>query len=350
MNKNKREEFEHTIWCRIETLIEERKVKQSQLVQLCKEIGMPVTQPELSKLYSRNKKINIYELTAISKALGVSVDFFVSGVAYHKNSLPNGNVPGKLLCRADDEAFSSYFGDYYIYYNATTEQEDSIQCGKMTIYEDEEGYCKVELTINVGIYLNQEKIVKKYEGHMLITTLLSGAYIIVRNDSIGELCFMIMRYRPFTVKQVECRILLCLTIGAGESKLPTVHRMLISRNELSAEQIRDSRSYLNLYGNAIRIEKNKALELKEALDEGAEKQALENLLNLLPERQYYEVSIELLRRHLHLDREKFAVFIANLLSLAETEPYLKIRETDDNLAYAIFARQTDFRSDIPPDD
>lgn len=350
MSRNKRKEFEDAVWNRMKELIKENRIKQSQLVQKCKEIGMPVTQPELSKLYSGTKKVNLYELTAISKALDVPIDFFVSDFVPFQEDLLYNRESKKLISKADDEAFFSYFGEYYIYYNTTAEQEDKVQCGKMVISKEKEGYCKVELLIYTGAYQNKKELVKKYEGRMILTTLLSGAYIVLRNDSIGELCFMTMRHRTFTVKQVACRMALCLTIGAGENKLPTVHRMLLSRNKLLDEQIQMMRPYFNLYGNVIRIEKSKVRELDNALEAGEEKEALKALLRVLPEKQYYEVSIELLRRHLHLDREKFAVFIASLLRLADTEPYSKIYETDDNLTYALIEKLTANKNGIPPDE
>ncbi len=349
MKRNKRKEFEDAVWIRMKELIIEKKIKQSQLVQKCKEIGMPVTQPELSKLYNGTKKINLYEVTAISKALDIPIDFFVSDFVSGQEDLLYSRESKKLISKADDEAFFSYFGEYYIYYNTTAEEEDKVQCGKMVISKEKEGYCKVELSIHTGAYQNKKEVVKKYEGRMILTTLLSGAYIVLRSDSIGELCFMIMRHRTFTVKQVACRMALCLTIGAGENKIPTAHRMLVSRNSLSDEQIRMVQPYFDLYGNVIRIEKSKVKELRDVLETEAEKEALEALWKVLPEKQYYEISVELLRRHLHLDREKFAVFIASLLKLADTEPYSKIYEADDNFTYAIIEKLTANKNGIPPD-
>ena len=75
MGSNNENIYAEDIWNRIAELLKERSVKQSWLVQRCKEIGMPISQPELSKLYTRKKKINVYELLAIAKALEVSVDF-----------------------------------------------------------------------------------------------------------------------------------------------------------------------------------------------------------------------------------------------------------------------------------
>ncbi len=349
MKESKKEKLEDAIWNRIEKLMVEKNMKQSQLVNQCKVVGMPITQPELSKLHNRVKKINIYELTAIAKALDVPVDFFVSDyVPYREEFMCDRS--NKLLSKAENEAFGTYFGDYYIYFNTTTEQEDKVQGGKMSIFKEKAGYCKVELLINTGAYRDTKEIVKKYEGRMFITTRLSGAYIVLKNDAIGELCFMTMRHRAFTVKQLECRLALCLTIGAGENKLPTVHRMLISRRKLSDEQVEAIRPYFDLSGNLIRIEKSKAIGLVENLNSEEEKAALEMLWKILPEKQYYELSIELLRRHLHLDREKFAVFIADILRTAETEPYSKIRENDDNLTYAILAQQDVIRNGMPPDE
>lgn len=45
------------------------------------------------------------------------------------------------------------------------------------------------------------------------------------------------------------------------------HRMLISRNKLLDEQIQIIQPYFDLYGNVIRIEKNKVKELEDALEQ-----------------------------------------------------------------------------------
>lgn len=349
MNENKRKDFDSAVWNRIEELIKEKKIKQSQLVQKCEEIGMPITQPELSKLHREAKKINLYELAAISKALDVPVDFFMSDFIPYQDDLLSSKKSKKLLSKADDEAFGGYYGSYCIYYNVTTEQTEKIQCGRMIISRAKEGYCKVELMIHTGTYKDKKEVVKKYEGRMLITTLLSGAYVVLRNDLIGELCFMIMRYQTFLTGQMECRMALCLTIGAGENKLPTVHRMLISREALPKEHMKDIQPYLDLYGNVIRIEKNKAKELYNALEKEEDKKELDALWRRLPEKEYYEVSIELLRRYLRLDRKEFAFLIANLLRLADTEPYSKIRQTDDSLTYEVINQFIISKKGIPPD-
>lgn len=349
MSENKRKDFDSAVWNHIKELINEKKIKQSELVQKCGEIGMPISQPELSKLYNETKKINLYELTAISKALDTTVDFFISDFIPYQDDLLSGKESKKLLSKADDEAFDGYYGKYCIYYNATTERAEKIQSGRMIISPAKEGYCKVELMIYTGMYKNKKEVVKKYEGRMLITTLLTGAYVVLRNDLIGELCFMIMRYQTFLTEQMECRMALCLTIGAGENKLPTVHRMLISRKELPKEHIKDIQPYLDLYGNAIRIEKNKAKELRNALEKEEDKEELDALWRRSQEKEYYEVSIELLRRHLRLDRKGFAFLITDLLRLADTEPYSKICQTDDGLAYEVI-NQIISEMGVPPDD
>ena len=337
MSGNERKEFENAVWMCIEELIRKKGIKQSQLIRKCGEIGMPITQPELSKLYNKTKKISLYELTAISKALDISVDFFMSDFVSRQDDLLDSRGSKKLLSKADNDIFSAYLGQYYIYYNVTVEQKSKVQRGRMTISQENE-YCKVELLIYTGTYRNKKEVVKKYEGRMLITIPLSGAYIVLRNDLIGELCFMTMRYQTFTTRQLECRLALCLTIGAGANKLPTVHRMLISRKALDKNQVEDIQPYLDLYGNVIHIEKNKARELRNALEKEDNKKELDALWRRLPEKEYYEVSVELLKRYLHLDRKEFASFVANLLSLADTEPYSKIRESDDAFAYAMLEK------------
>ena len=146
---------------------------------------------------------------------------------------------------------------------------------------------------------------------------------------------MELRHRMFAVKQLECRLALCLTMSEGENRVPTVHKMLLFRQELTEEQLRVVRPYLDLYGNVIRIDKEKANQLADSLNSEAEKEALQALWNMMPGKQYYEVSIELLLRHLHLSKDEFAAFISKFLSFADTQRYSKIYENDDNLLYAL---------------
>ncbi|MBD5393099.1 MAG: hypothetical protein HDR71_17230 [Lachnospiraceae bacterium] len=335
MGSNNENIYAEDIWNRIAELLKERSVKQSWLVQRCKEIGMPISQPELSKLYTRKKKINVYELLAIAKALEVSVDFLAYKDLSSGADLLNTGKSQKLLSRADSEQFNAYLGEFNIYYNKTSEQTDEIQKGHLKIFKDSLGYCEVRLQILTGEYRNRKEIVKEYTGRMLITMFLSGAYMILKNEQTGELCFMELRHRMFAVKQLECRLALCLTMSEGENRVPTVHKMLLFRQELTEEHLRVVRPYLDLYGNVIRIDKEKANQLADSLNSEAEKEALQALWNMMPGKQYYEVSIELLLRHLHLSKDEFAAFISKFLSFADTQRYSKIYENDDNLLYAL---------------
>ena len=182
MGSNNENIYAEDIWNRIAELLKERSVKQSWLVQRCKEIGMPISQPELSKLYTRKKKINVYELFAIAKALEVSVDFLAYKDLSSGADLLNTGKSQKLLSRADSEQFNAYLGEFNIYYNKTSEQTDEIQKGHLKIFKDSLGYCEVRLQILTGEYRNRKEIVKEYTGRMLITMFLSGAYMILKNE------------------------------------------------------------------------------------------------------------------------------------------------------------------------
>lgn len=332
MSKEKENIFADNVWNHIAGELKKRNAKQAWLIRRCKEVGMPILQPELSKLYNKKKKINIYELAAISKALDVPVDSLLYGQAKNKEDILNTRNSMKLLCDVNEEQFRAYLGEYYIYYNVTDDERSELkQNGILSIEKDTEDFCRVELKIEIG----KSGTTKTYEGRMLITTVLSGAYIILKNDALGELCFMALRHRNFTVKQLECRLALCLTIGAGENKVPTAHKMILSRLNLTKEQITVVGGCLDLYGKGIRIEQEKAMELSRTLSDIEERIKLEELWKILPQKKYYEVSIELLRRTLGLDRKDFAKFIMELLRLAETETYAKIYDIDDSLLYAL---------------
>ncbi|MDO4304109.1 MAG: hypothetical protein Q4D94_09350 [Bacillota bacterium] len=357
MAKDKESIFADGVWNYIAGELKKRDVNQAWLVRRCQEVGMPILQPELSKLYNKKKKINIYELAAISKALDMPMDYLVYGKAEKNVDILNTQNSSKLLCDANTEQFKAYLGEYHIYYNVTDDDRPELkQSGTLTVAKDSEGFCSIKLKIRIG----STGTVKTYEGRMLITTVLSGAYLILKNDALGELCFMILRHRNFTVKQMECRLALCLTIGSGENKLPTAHKMILSRSNLSEEQLTLIEGYMNLYGKGILIEQGKANELVQHLSSEKEQAKLKELWKVLSQKRYYEVSIELLRRTLNLDRKEFARFIAELLKAAESESYVKVYDGDDSLLYSVIGDKTEndaepevvskkVKSGIPPD-
>ena len=324
--------FEKQLTERVVSELKKRKIKQIQLLTLCKEIGMPISQPDISKIYSQRKALNIYQLSAVCKALKMPVDYFVWGEDRHREDFCDTHN-SKTLHDSGTE-LECYAGRYYFYYLSTAAGEDKILKGKLAITEDED-FGKAYLDLNTGEKDREGKrIIKKYSGRILVSSTLGGAYLIFKNESIGEICMVCLRHRNYSVKDVECRIGLALVMGAGESKEPTVHRTLLIRQELADEQLEELRPWLCLIHDNICIERDNLRVL------------LERERELYPEygnqiirigdytsRDMVTFSSEALRRQLRMGRKEFVDFLSVMYQRADIEKNYKISQSDDILLY-----------------
>lgn len=324
--------FEKEITERVVSELKKRKIKQVQLLTLCKKIDMPISQPDISKLYSGKKEFNLYQLSAVCKALKMPMDYFVWEEDKHREDFCDTHN-SKFLHDSGTE-LECYAGRYHFYYLSTAAGEDKILKGKLNIVEDED-FMRACLDLDTGEKDREGKrIIKKYSGRILVSSALGAAYLIFKNESIGEICMVCLRHRNYSVKDMECRIGLALVMGAGESKEPTVHRSLLIRQELDDEQLEELRPWLHLIYDNICIERDN---LNALLVKGKE---------LYPEygNQIIRIgdytsgdmvsfSVEGLRRQLRMGRKEFVDFLSMLYQKADVEKNYKISQADDIQLY-----------------
>ena len=102
-----------------------------------------------------------------------------------------------IIYKISDEICNFYCGEYDCYFYPTKSDENEIIRGKIKIEKDwENQYCRVliEIDTNQKITDTDEPYIKKYEGHMFISTKLKICYCIVHNDELGECNFIAFRY------------------------------------------------------------------------------------------------------------------------------------------------------------
>ncbi len=330
------DKFDYTISQRIKEEMNRQNIKQCQLVARCAEIGMSVSQSDISKICSGKKSLSAYQLASISKVLGLPMDYLSWGEdklredfcdTHNSETLIDGNKSNKEM--------DYYAGEFHIYYLSTADGEDKILHGVLYVKEQEGFYC-LQLDLNTGIKdINNQFIIKTYCGRILASTSLGAAYFIVKNEKIGEVCMICIRHRIYNTKQAECRMGLSLTVSAGDSKVPTVHRVLLVRQPLSNQVLENICPFMRMAGNDVYIDGEKFEKLLwETIEENPDKsEELKNLLNYTVKKSFYDISVDVLRKQTSLEREAFARFIARIYREAECPVNYKITPADDLRVY-----------------
>lgn len=227
----------------------------------------------LSKIMKRRTKLGLDHLFAICKALKIDPSkifeipeeykrSFSTDLGLFQNTIFRNNAT--LIRDPGNVAFNGYVGQtYYIYFYSTISSEISLISGKLKFDASEENtYCKATLELYTG-KKNQEgeDIYKFYEGELLISLSMGCCYCILMSSVTGEFCFLNFRHMYLFNQSLVCRISAALTTSSGESKLPTVHRALISYRKLYFTDDNDSdldfiQGQLRLNNSSIIIQKS----------------------------------------------------------------------------------------------
>lgn len=329
--------FEKQAIDRLVTEISKRGIKQNQLLAMCNEIGMPISQPDISKICSGGKKLNLYQLASLSKALGKSTDYFVWGEDRHYEDFCDPH--GSKVLYDNGEELGCYQGRFHCYFLSTALNEDKLIHGTLDIDQLKESY-DVRLSLDTGEKdYRGTPILKKYSGRILVSTALSGAYLIVKSEILGEICMICLRHRHYSLKEAECRLGLVLTISAGEVKEPVAHRCLLVRDELAKDYQEILSPWLHMIGSdVIRIEVGK---LDKILEEASEQypefadEIKEIKIHAL-KKQYIDFSVEMMRRQLPLDNRQFVALLSKLYRVSEKIKSHRISQADDICAYTMY--------------
>lgn len=165
-----------------------------------------------------------------------------------------------------NEDLDKYYGDYYCYFFPTIKEEQGIIQGRFCINKlDDEHYAKVLLTLDIPKRGKKQIIQKNYEGIMIISSKLSACYCIISNAELGECNFITFRFnRALNTVDNQGGLASVSTISAGHEKVPTIHRMLISRKQLNKAMLKKLGPHLYLNRSDIIIEMKKLEEVIEA--------------------------------------------------------------------------------------
>ncbi len=327
-----KDEFSKEVWERVKAVLELRKISQVQLKDLCQQHNFSISQPEISKLYTGKVSLNLYQLAAFSSVLKIPIDQFVN---------PGGDpaffriMDSVFITSPQSEAFNGYLGRFYVLFHSTSPFDKKILHGKIEFGSSEnQEFCRAVFELDTGDHdMKGSRIVKKYQGQLLISDKMGVAYCILLNRRIGEICMMEFRYRSFFVRRVECRMGLSLSVASGETKTPVVQKVFLSREEIIDEEI------VKEFAPCLKLESEEFLISKESFQSLAEKEKIpgfdfEALMKELELEEYIRVDENMIRRvDKRIDRRTLVHILAVLKRYSEGKYLVNLSEKDDSQAY-----------------
>ncbi len=231
-------------------------------------------------------------------------------------------------------AFRGYLGSYYIYFTPTYSSGEGFIKGILTLKEGASIVkAKVELLAH-SKGKEETSVNKLYEGTLIYSNSLNCFYCILSSADVGELCFLMFRQMHLYASSLECRLAEVLTTSAGgEDKNPTTHRMLISREEVSDEDVLALLPLLNLNCSVITVS-------KEALEQVASSnpkfgEVINHVLSTPGMRvtEYYQIRENTIRAEMHdLDSNLEVPLVVALRARELSSRYNKVsKKADDNI-------------------
>ncbi|MBQ7066868.1 MAG: helix-turn-helix transcriptional regulator [Lachnospiraceae bacterium] len=243
---DKTTEFIKMISKNVKDILDERNISQKHLVELCENQGYNISQATISHIINGKKNSSIGNILAVAEALNVDIrDLLTADYSNpiktnsNKKSITE-NQNNLLVSDPSDRAFNGYLGTYHILFYKTKDQNDELVKGKLTFEEDKKNKkCVAKLVIDAGERTKKEEnsvtADKKYFGSLIISHSMHSAYAYLCSENIGEVCMLVFHHWYINNSSLKCTMACAITTSAGSNRRPTIHRMCITKDELSGE-------------------------------------------------------------------------------------------------------------------
>lgn len=273
--------FYHMISTRLSDAFASSNMTQQQLADRVAGMGLTITQSAISKIMNytaspsskRAPALPMIHVVYLCRALGLKLEDVVengSGPLEAHSAIPSQLDPEyaensrTLVFDPSQPEFAGYLTldpkePFHCYFYPTISSEHTMLHGELTFLENKaRRRCDATLALKVMQQLdeNKEPIRKRYTGTLIVSVPQRSCYCILSNMEYGEICMINFHHRYFLTKHsLQCRLACAITTSAGENRRPTIHRMLITKNELSEEDLRILKPQLRLNSKRITVPK-----------------------------------------------------------------------------------------------
>lgn len=261
-------QYEEAIRKRLDSLMRTYNVNQLQLCQQLKERGLSLEQGNLSSMLKGTKHFPLSLIVHLCDIFHISlaelVDENFGGAKQSGGNSPSGQVysndllqlvpylgPNFVLDPADPH-FNGYLQTYYVYLFPSRMETETIRTGTLTL-SPKGSVCEAVLKIHTNKFYDSKPYIKVYRGCCIISTTVRAVYILLSNESKGELTFLNFTYFDLDKAPLNCRIAGTIVNATGSENPPTIQRLFLSRMEIQPEHLELMRPHLYLNSEYIRI-------------------------------------------------------------------------------------------------
>lgn len=236
MQKN---EYYQLIGKRLLKAMEMLRYNQQQLLQKCSEQGYMISQSTLSKMLS-GTNIQTLQVVQICNVLELNIAEIFSldsttEVHVHKKQQVQSD---QIITDAQHSAFRGYKGTYYAYFY-TTKNENFIHDGIFKILDDPVTHqCVADFCFKTGEKNEAGDLIEKhYTGPVYHSLSMRAMYCELCSEEIGEKSYLLFHYDFLAYQSLECRLVTAITVSSGVKRLPTMHKLLLTRKALSEDDL-----------------------------------------------------------------------------------------------------------------
>ena len=335
MEKKQKQEMILKILTAIKKKQEEKQIKQTELLDLCKEKGYNISQSELSRILSNKISLSLYSALALCDALDLDLNLL-----FHSGKIRNNGFHlSKEVFITDPEQseIKNYLGVYHTLFHGTDSREEKLLRGRLELTSKKEGeylQCIATFTLDTKDKdMLGKQILKKYQGQFFVSSKMGIAYCFLVNNKLGEICTIEFRHRTFFYKRLECRLGLVLTISTGEKRVPVVHKIAIFRESINDEQEQQIAHMLKLDNNEIRV----SMEALENLTKMREHEEIfEKMSQVLPVNSYCIVNAAVLKTiNRKLSNKEISLLFSTLRDISEEDYILYLDQLEDEMMFDI---------------
>ena len=252
-------EFNSLVGKRLQSIINSMHLTQRQVLERCAEKGYSFSQSAMSKILS-GTSVHPLQIAQLCEVLQLDVSEVMSldpNTEVHYNAAASLPSTPQLITDATNIAFRAYMGKFHAYFY-TTKNEESIHHGIFEIGEDPQTHkCTASFQFKTGEKdIEGNDIEKHYTGTVTCSNNMHTFYCSLMSEEIGEISFLLFHYDFLAYQLLESRLASVITVSSGIKRLPTMHRLLLTRKELTNEELDCLRGQLKLNHSEIFISEN----------------------------------------------------------------------------------------------
>ena len=258
-DNSKKSDLQQKISARIKKVMDDQGINQSTLVEMANQSGYCLRQSTVSKMLHGASSMSITNIVQIASILKLDLNDLLSesdntDVRVYR-PIDSTQTESRLIRRADTPEMRPYLNSYYTYFYPTLSSDERILTGILKFESSIDGSkCIAKFSFETGKTDAYQKTIKKeYEGDLILSQTMSAAYCTLVNEEIGEISYLLFNYMPIIYEELCCRVALVLTSSAGSNRMPTAHRMILSKKAIPDEAIEILEGQLRLNESEILI-------------------------------------------------------------------------------------------------